>query len=291
MLFAREEEVYRALGLDWIPPELREDRGEIKAAQDHSLPRWVKMDQIKAELHTHSTWSDGVNTIEEMVRGCIERGIKVYGVCDHSGGLGIAGGMKLEDLRERQKEIELARSKFGRDIDILSGSEIEIRADGTLDYDDETLAWLDVVVASLHISLRQPGDIITGRLLNAIRHPHVDIIGHASGRLLPNREGADLNWDLVLDEAARSGVAFEINANPARLDLDEVHVRQAADMGIPIFINTDAHSVDQLDLMVYGVSVARRAGLEPGQVLSTWEPKNLLAWLKTPKHERKGLNG
>lgn len=291
MLFAREEEVYRALGLDWIPPELREDRGEIKAAQDHSLPRWVEMDQIKAELHTHSTWSDGVNTIEEMARGCIERGIKVYGVCDHSGGLGIAGGMKLEDLRERQKEIELARSKFGRDIDILSGSEIEIRADGTLDYDDETLAWLDVVVASLHISLRQPGDIITGRLLNAIRHPHVDIIGHASGRLLPNREGADLNWDLVLDEAARSGVAFEINANPARLDLDEVHVRQAADMGIPIFINTDAHSVDQLDLMVYGVSVARRAGLEPGQVLSTWEPKNLLAWLKTPKHERKGLNG
>ncbi len=287
--FSEEEKVYETLGLDWIPPELREDRGEIKAALEHKLPVLIEAGQIKAELHTHSTWSDGVNTIAEMAQGCINRGIKVYGVADHSGGLGIAGGMKLEDLKERQKEIRAAQLRFGDDIAILSGSEIEIRADGTLDYDDETLAWLDVVVASLHVSLRQPRDVITGRLVNAIRHPHVDIIGHASGRLLPNREGADLDWDLVLEEAARSGVAFEINANPSRLDLDEVHVKQAAEMGIPVFINTDAHSVGQLDLMVYGVSVARRAWLNPEQVLSTWEPDRLLEWLKTPKHERKRL--
>jgi len=287
LLFADEEGVYRALGLDWIPPELREDRGEIKAAAEHALPDLLQAGQIKAEMHTHSNWSDGINTIEEMARESMSRGLKVYTVCDHSGGLGIAGGLSPERLRERKNEIEQVQKKLGGAITILGGSEVEIRADGTLDYDDETLAWLDVVVASLHTSLRQPKEVVTGRLLNAIRHPHVDIIGHASGRLLPNREGADLDWDVVLEEARKSGVAFEINASPSRLDLDEVHVRQAVEMGIPIFINTDAHAVNQLDMMIFGVSVARRAGIPPGAVLSTWEPDRLLNWLKTPKADRR----
>ena len=289
LLFANEEDVYKTLGLDFVPPELREDRGEIKAAAEHTLPNLIRVEDLKAELHTHSTWSDGVNTIEEMARGCMARGLKVYAVSDHSGSLGIAGGMKVEDLKERKKEIDAVQKLLGSGITILSGSEIEIRADGTLDFDDETLAELDVVVASLHTSLRQPREVVTGRLLNAIRHPHVDIIGHASGRLMPNREGADLDWDQVLEEARKSGTAFEINASPSRLDLDEVHVRQAVDMGIPIFINTDAHMVDQLDLAVYGVSVARRAWLKPDQVLSTWEPDRLLEWLRAPKPERKKL--
>lgn len=286
MLFSEEADIYQTLGLDWIPPELREDRGEIKTASEHAIPDLLEVGQLKSELHTHSTWSDGMNTIEEMARAAMSRGMKVYAVCDHSGGLGIAGGLKPEDLRERQKEIEQVQQTLGNGIVILGGSEVEIRADGSLDYDDETLAWLDVVVASLHMSLRQPREVITGRLLNAIRHPHVDIIGHASGRLLPNREGADLDWDIVLDEARKSGVAFEINASPSRLDLDEVHVRQAAEMGIPIFINTDAHAISQLDTAIYGVSVARRAWLHPESVLSTWEPERLLNWLKTPKAER-----
>jgi DNA polymerase (family 10) len=289
ILFAEEEGIYKSLGLDFITPELREDRGELKAAAEHALPALIRLDQLKSELHSHSTWSDGVNTIEEMARGCMARGLKVYAASDHSGSLGIAGGMKVEDLKERRKEIDQVQRILGDGITVLGGSEIEIRADGTLDFDDETLAWLDVVVASLHTSLRQPREVVTGRLLNAIRHPHVDIIGHASGRLMPNREGADLDWDVVLEEARKSGVAFEINASPSRLDLDEVHVRQAAEMGIPIFINTDAHMVDQLDLAVYGVSVARRAWLKPEQVLSTWEPDRLLAWLRAPKADRKHI--
>ncbi len=287
MLFANEADIYKTLGLDFIPPELREDRGEIKAAVEHTLPNLIRLEDLKAELHSHSTWSDGINTIEEMAIGCIARGLKVYGVSDHSGSLGIAGGMKKEDVKERKKEIDSVQKRLGNEITILSGSEVEIRADGTLDFDDETLEAFDVVVASLHTSLRQPREVITGRLLKAIRNPHVDIIGHASGRLMPNREGADLDWDLVLEEARNTGTAFEINASPSRLDLDETHVRQAVDMGIPIFINTDAHMVEQLDLAVYGVYVARRAWLKPEQVLSTWEPNRLLKWLRTPKADRK----
>ncbi|NMB55226.1 MAG: DNA polymerase/3'-5' exonuclease PolX [Leptolinea sp.] len=286
LLFSNEEDIYRFLGLDWIPPELREDRGEIKASAEHVLPHLIDIKDIKAELHSHTNWSDGINTIEEMARGAISRGWKIFAASDHSGGLGIAGGLQPERLRERAKEIAQVQAKLGDEITLLGGSEVEIRADGTLDYDDETLAWLDVVVASLHTSLRQPREVVTGRLLNAIRHPHVDIIGHASGRLLPNREGADLDWDLVLDEARKSGVAFEINANPSRLDLDEAHVRQAVEMGIPIFINTDAHTVDQLDTIIYGVSLAWRAWLPADAVCSTWEPDRLLTWLKTSKPDR-----
>jgi DNA polymerase (family 10) len=287
MLFADEESVYQALGLDWVTPELREDHGELKSAASHTLPVLLQLSDLRAELHTHSNWSDGVNTIEEMARGAMARGLKTLAVSDHSGGLGIAGGLKPEGLKERQKEFEKVQQLLGGNITLLGGSEVEIKADGTLDYDDETLDWLDIVVASLHTSLRQPRDVITARLVNAIRNPHVDIIGHASGRLLPNREGADLDWDVVLQEAKNSGVAFEINASPFRLDLDEAHVRQAVEMGIPIFINTDAHAVEQLDNAVYGVSVARRVGLRPDQILSTWEPEKLTAWLRTPKSERR----
>jgi DNA polymerase (family 10) len=289
MLFADEPAVYQALGLDWIPPELREDRGELKSAESHSIPHLIQRSDIKSEVHTHSTWSDGVNTIEEMARGAIARGLKTLAISDHSGGLGIASGLNLPELEERQKEIEKVQKMLGGEIVLLGGSEVEIRADGSLDYEDDTLAWLDIVVASLHTSLRQPREVITARLINAIRNPHVDIIGHASGRLLPNREGADLDWDIVLQEARDSGVAFEINSSPSRLDLDEAHVRQAIDMGIPIFINTDAHAVEQLDQVVYGVEVARRCWLRPEQILSTWEPDKLKEWLKTPKASRRKI--
>ncbi len=278
--FAAEEDVYAALGLPWIAPELREDRGEIAAALAGKLPHLLERSDLKTDLHVHSTWSDGAATIAEMAAAARERGLKVLAISDHSGGLGVAGGMSVEKLHERHAEIETVQEKMGESLRLLQGAEVEIHADGSLDYPDEVLAQLDVVVASLHSSLRQPRAQITERLLRAMRNPHVDVIGHPSGRLLPNREGADLDWERVLAAARETGVALEINAHPARLDLDEVYARRAAEMGIPLSLNTDAHAPDQLDLIEYGVGAARRAWLGPDQIINTWAPEKLLDWLK-----------
>ncbi len=278
--YPNEEEVYAVLGLDWVPPELREDRGEIDAALNHRLPRLIETADLRAELHSHSTWSDGLLSIEEMALAAIQRGHKVLAVTDHSSYLGITRGMKPEDLPRQRAEIEAARQRLGNRILILHGAEVDIRADGVLDYPDEALDQLDIVIASLHASLRQPREQITERLLNAIRNPRVDIIAHPTGRLLPDRAGADLDWQAVYQAAQEHGTALEINAAPQRLDTDDIHTRHAASLGIPITINTDAHSAADLDQAFYGVSVARRAGLEKEAVINTWEPDRITAWLK-----------
>ncbi len=278
--FADEEGVYNALGLPWIPPELREDRGEIQAAKERALPNLVQLTDLRSELHAHSLWSDGDVTIEEMARAAMARGLKLLAITDHTHSLGIANGLSVERLREQRVEIDMLQTKLGDSIRLLQGAEVEIRADGSLDFPDEVLAELDVVIASLHVSLRQPRETITARLLNAMQNPHVDIIGHPSGRLLPNREGADLDWDVVLPAARESGVALEINSSPNRLDLDEVYARRAAEMGIPLSIDTDAHSPDNLDLREYGVSVARRAWVGPENVITAWPVERLLSWLE-----------
>ncbi|MHB8112197.1 MAG: DNA polymerase/3'-5' exonuclease PolX [Bellilinea sp.] len=275
-----EESLYQALGLLWITPELREDRGEIQAALAGKLPALLHTSALKAELHSHTTWSDGVSSIREMAEAARQRGLKVLAITDHSASLGIAGGLKAEDLLKQRVEIDQVQKELGSDILLLQGSEVEIKADGTLDHPDEVLARLDIVIASLHVSLRQPRKEITERLLKVMRNPHVDIIGHPSGRLLPNREGADLDMDAVLTSAKEHGLALEINANPARLDLDEVYARRAAEMGIPLTINTDAHSLTDLDLRQYGVSVARRAWVKPEAVINTWPVQELTTWLK-----------
>lgn len=275
-----EEAVYAALGLDWIPPELREDRGEIEAAARHALPNLVTLDDIRMELHSHTTWSDGVNTIEEMAHAAIRKGYRVLAVTDHSSYLGIVGGMKPEDLPRQREELDAVQRKLGDQILLLHGAEVDIRADGALDYPDEVLATLDFVIASLHASLRQPREQVTARLLNAIRNPHVDLIAHPTGRLLPDRSGADLDWQAVYAALKEHGTMLEINASPTRLDADDAHTRHAAGLGVPIAINTDAHAPNGLDEMIYGVSVARRAGLEAPQVVNTWEPQRLLDWLK-----------
>ncbi len=279
-LYADEEAVYAALGLPWITPELREDRGEIQAALANRLPRLIAVSDVHADLHTHTTWSDGTASIQQMAEAAIQRGLKVLAITDHSGGLGVASGLTVERLRQQRKEIDEVQKKLGDKIVLLQGSEIEIHADGSLDYPDDVLAELDIVIASLHTSLRQERPVVTARLLRAMRNPHVDVIGHPSGRLMPNREGADLDWEQVLSTAKETGVALEIDAHPSRLDLDEVYARRAAEMGIPLAIDTDAHAIEHLDLMEYGVSVARRAWVGPESVINTWEPPKLIEWLK-----------
>jgi DNA polymerase (family X) len=277
---ATEEEVYAALGLPWIPPELREDRGEVQAAKAGKLPDLIELNDIRADLQTHSTWSDGKLSMLEMAKAAAERGMEVIAFTDHSISLGVTGGLSMERHAEQQAEIEAIQKELGDSIRVLHASEVEIKADGSLDYPDEFLATLDLVVASLHTSLRQSREKVTERLLNAIRNPHVDIIGHPTGRLIPEREGADLDMDAVLAAAAESGVALEINAHPARLDLDDVYARRAKELGIPISINTDAHSEADLDMLHFGVATARRAWLTAEDVINTWPTEKLLDWLK-----------
>ncbi|MCI0610922.1 MAG: DNA polymerase/3'-5' exonuclease PolX, partial [Anaerolineae bacterium] len=258
---ATEEEVYKTLGLPWIPPELREDRGEIQAAKANKLPKLIQLKDIKADLQTHSTWSDGKLSMLEMARAAAKRGIKVIAFTDHSVSLGVTQGLSMEDHKQQAAEIKKIQKQLGDSILVLHASEVEIKADGTLDYPDEFLATLDLVVASLHTSLRQPREKVTQRVINAIRNPHVDIIGHPTGRLIPDREGADLDMDAVLKAAAETGVALEINAHPSRLDLEDMYARRAKELGIPISINTDSHSEEDFDMLPYGVATARRAWL------------------------------
>jgi DNA polymerase (family X) len=212
--FETEEAVYAALGLPYIEPELREDRGEIQAARASKLPGLIGVPHVRAELHTHSTWSDGAVSIREMAIAARERGLTTLAVTDHTHSLGIVSGMHPEDVPRQRQEIEGVQRELGDSIRILQGAEVEIRADGSLDYPDEVLASLDIVIASLHVSLRQPREVVTQRLINAIKNPHVDIIAHPSGRLLPNREGADLDYDAVLAAAREHGTGTRNQCQP-----------------------------------------------------------------------------
>ena len=281
ILCANEEQVYEVLGIPWIPPEAREDRGEVQAALAGELPDFIELSDIQSELHTHSTWSDGKISIKEMAIAARNHGYKALAITDHSPSLGITQGVTVEDFKKQRAEIDSAQKDLGDSILILQGSEVEIKADGTLDYPDQVLAELDIVFASLHVSLRQPREQVTQRLLNAIQNPHVDVIGHPTGRLIPDREGADLDMEAVFAAAAQSGVAMEINAHPMRLDLNDIHARQAIEMGILLSINTDAHSPGELDLMHFGVATARRGWVEAKHVINTWEPERLLSWLRS----------
>jgi DNA polymerase (family X) len=278
---ANEEEVYKTLGLPFIPPELREDRGEIQAAISGKLPTLIEINDIKSELHTHSTWSDGKLSIQEMASAAQKRGYRILAITDHTNSLGIVQGMDQTDVREQRNEIDELLKEVGDKIHILQGAEVEIKSDGSLDYPDEVLAKLDIVIASLHSGLRQPREKITERLLKAMHNPHVHIIGHPTGRLFPDREPSDLDMDAVLATAAETGVALEINAHPSRLDLDDIHARRAIELGIKLSINTDAHNDTDLDLMHFGVSTARRAWVEAENVINTWNMERLLDWLKS----------
>lgn len=272
-----EAAVYARRGLPWIPPELREG--------DREFERWSEIDElvtiadINGEFHAHTTWSDGGASIEEMARAASDRGYSFFGITDHSHGLGVAGGLDAGRLAEQRQELAAMGGVGG--LTLLAGSEVEVHRDGSLDFGDETLAKLDVVVASLHSGLRQPREEITSRLLEVLRNRHVDIIAHPSGRLIERRQGGDFDWDRVFVVAAETGTALEINADPARLDLDPHLARQAAEAGCLITINCDAHSPSGLGLMEFGIAMARKAWLMPPQILNCWSTSDVLEWLST----------
>lgn len=279
IICAEEEEVYRTLGLPWIPPELREDWGEIEAAQGGTLPRLVELADIQGDLHIHTDWSDGAVSLAQMAEAARARGYRYAVISDHSRGLGVAGGLTVERLRAQRAEIERLNQRFSA-FRLLQGVEVEIRADGSLDFPDEVLAELDVVIASLHSGLRQERERITARLISAMRNPHVDIIGHPLGRIIGQREESAVDMDAVLETAAATGTIMEVNAIPARLDLDDVHIRRAVTMGVKLAINSDAHNGEGLAVMAYGVATARRGWAEAKDVVNTLPLDKLLKQVK-----------
>ncbi|MDX1600828.1 MAG: DNA polymerase/3'-5' exonuclease PolX [Anaerolineales bacterium] len=280
ILCSQEAEVYETLGLAWIPPELREDRGEIEAARDGRLPELIETGDILGDLHSHTDWSDGRATLEEMVRGAIDFGHRYLVVTDHSRSLGVANGLSIERLQQQRSAITELQENIGDGLLVMQGAEVEILADGSLDYPDEVLAELDLVVASLHTSLEQPRAKVTERLLNAVQNPHVDVIGHPTGRLLGRRDPADLDMEAVFQAAAESGVALEINASPERLDLMDAHARRAVELGCLLSIDTDAHHPEHFELLRYGIATARRGWVESDSVINTWSADRLRTWLQ-----------
>lgn len=274
-----EKHVYAKIGLSWIPPELREGRDEIDLAAAGHLPNLITAEDIQGDLHLHSVWSDGHGTVRDMALAARSLGYRFLAISDHSRTLGIANGLSIERLREQRIEIEAVNVEFD-DITLLCASEVEVLTDGTLDYPDEVLAELDIVVASLHSGLRQDTETHTRRILRAINNPHVDIIAHPTGRIVERRQGAEYDWDAVFHAAHETGTALEINANPARLDLTDEMARRAHEAGVTITINSDAHDIASLTLMHYGVGVARRAGIEATGVINTHSLDALRSWLR-----------
>jgi len=274
ILCAAEAEVYAILGLPWIPPELREDRGEF----DGPLPELITMEDVRGDLQMHSTWSDGTNTIDELAQAALARGLSYILLTDHSQSLGIAGGLSTEDLRRQRAEIDAVNERLGGKLRVLAGVEVEIKSDGSLDYPDEVLAELDLVVASLHTGLRSGRAKTTERMLAAIRNPHVDIIAHPTGRLIGQREGADLDIEAIFQAAAATGTALEINADTHRLDLSDVHARRAVELGVKLTLGSDAHEASHVGGLVYGVATARRGWVTAADVINTWPLDKVLAW-------------
>lgn len=275
-----EAEVFEALGLSYIPPELREGTDEIEAAERGELPRLVEPEDLKGVLHAHTNASDGSNTLEEMGRAAQERGYAYIAICDHSRSLGVANGLSVERLRRQGEEIDRLNRKL-KGITILKGVESDILPDGSLDYDERVLETLDVVVASVHSQMKMSAEKATERLIRAIRHPHTTILGHATGRLLLRREGYPIQVERVLDALAECGVALEFNANPYRMDLDWRYLRGAKERGVKVAINPDAHSVEEIAYMGLGVGTARKGWLTKEDVLNAMTFKEFMRYLQS----------
>jgi DNA polymerase (family 10) len=278
ILCSDEESVYNILGLPWIPPELRENRGEIEAARRGELPKLIEPSDIKGDLHVHTSWSDGVVSIAEMAEAARGRGYQYAVISDHTQSLGVARGLTPERLREQRAEINRLNEHLAG-FRLLQGAEVEIKADGSLDLPDDVLSQLDVVVASVHSGLRQERERFTSRLISAMRNPHVDVIGHPLGRILGQREASAVDMDRVMAVALETGTILEVNAIPDRLDLDDAHIRRAVAMGVRLAVNSDAHHAEGLAAMEYGVATARRGWAAARDVVNTLPLNELLELL------------
>ncbi len=282
---ADERDVFDAVGMAWVPPELREDRGEVEAARAGTLPDLIEIDEMRGDLHMHSTWSDGRDSIEAMARACLARGYAYLCIADHSRNTTIANGLDTRRLEQQWLEIDAVRSALPG-IRILRGMEVDILADGSLDLPDAYLERLDLVIVSVHSQMRMPAAQMTARIIRALEHPCVDVLGHPTGRRLLQRPGFDLDMEAVLRAAAALDVAVEVNSLPQRLDLNDVHVRRACELGVRVAIDTDAHSVRDLERMAYGVGQARRGWVERDAVVNALEPAAFEAWRARRRPER-----
>ncbi len=275
----KEGEVYKILDLAFIPPELREYRGEIEAAQENKLPELIKYSQIRGDLHLHTKWSDGAHTIKQMAEAAKKMGYKYIAIADHSQSLKFARGLSEERLKEQIELIKKLNQEL-KDFTILSGIEVDIKSDGSLDFSDEILSKLDVVIAAIHSGFKQESKIITGRIIKAMQNKLVNIIAHPTGRLIGYRESYQVDINKMMDIAAETRTILEINACPERLDLNDVYCRMAKEKGVQLAIETDAHSINGLEFMNLGVDVARRGWLEEKDIINTLSLDKLLKRLK-----------
>jgi DNA polymerase (family 10) len=276
---ATEEGIYKKLGLAPVAPLLREDRGEVEAARSHALPRLVQTEDIRGDFHMHTLASDGRNKIEQMVEAARELGYEFLCITDHSESSVIANGQSPKRLAKQIEQIRRIAAKL-KGITLLAGAEVDILADGSLDFDDKLLADLDYVIASIHSGMTSPREKVTMRTLKAMENPYVSCIGHPTGRLLGQREAMDLDIAAVINQAAQTHTALEINANPYRLDLKDLHCKMAAEAGVKLAIGTDAHSTEGLGLMHFGVATAGRGWATKDDVLNTLSPAKLKSWLR-----------
>jgi DNA polymerase (family 10) len=277
--FATEEAFYRRLGLQYIPPEIREDQGEIDLAEQGKVPKLIELSDIKGDIHVHTDWSDGRDSIEDMAKAAKSLGYQYLAITDHSAGRGIAHGLSEERLRQQIREIKRLNAQL-KGIRIFTGTEVDIRADGSIDLPDKLLVDLDVVVAAIHSAMNQSQEQITRRILGAIENPHIDIIAHPTCRLLGEREPVAVDMEAVFRAAVKYNKALEINAMPSRLDLKDIHIYRARELGVKLIMGTDSHSTAHLGFMRFGIGIARRGWCQSKDILNTKPMKEMLAFLR-----------
>jgi DNA polymerase (family 10) len=277
--FATEEAFYRRLGLQYIPPEIREDQGEIDLAEQGKVPKLIELSDIKGDIHVHTDWSDGRDSIEDMAKAAKSLGYQYLAITDHSAGRGIAHGLSEERLKKQMEEVKRLNEQL-KGIRIFTGTEVDIRADGSIDLPDKLLVDLDVVVAAIHSAMNQSQEQITRRILGAIENPHIDVIAHPTCRLLGEREPVAVDMETVFRAAIKYNKALEINAMPSRLDLKDIHIYRARELGVKLIMGTDSHSTAHLGFMRFGIGIARRGWCQPKDILNTKPTKEMLAFLR-----------